>query len=261
MANEKKGLVDITTGAEVSDANANGILDLTSAEVTQVAAIGSVTISSAQWGYLGDLDQALTQASAVNFAGVDVDSGTFQLATGTTVNEIVTSVSGSSTDNQIATAKGVWDAIGTADSWDEVMHNGNTFTVLDTENISASITQNDTTNNPAALIIANTGTGNDITLPNSSYIKNGTLVLGADVGLTGTRVTKGWFTDVESTNMYTVGGTSLADTFQARAPASVPASDSATGTQGDWSYGSGYFYVCVATDTWIRTAVVTSFGA
>jgi len=34
-----------------------------------------------------------------------------------------------------------------------------------------------------------------------------------DLGLTGTRVPTGWFTDIESSNMPTVGGTSLATTF------------------------------------------------
>ena len=37
--------------------------------------------------------------------------------------------------------------------------------------------------------------------------------MSGSIGVTGTRVTKGWFTDVESTNMYTVGGTSLSATF------------------------------------------------
>lgn len=51
-------------------------------------------------------------------------------------------------------------------------------------------------------------------------ISTGTLALGTgsitmtgSLAATGARVTKGWFTDVESTNMYTVGGTSLASTF------------------------------------------------
>lgn len=84
---------------------------------------------------------------------------------------------GTSNNDTVPTLGKVEDLVGTVDTWDEVMHLGNTFTVLDTENISATITQNDTTNNPAALIIANTGTGNDITLPNSSYIKNGAMAL------------------------------------------------------------------------------------
>lgn len=67
--------------------------------------------------------------------------------------------------------KGYVDAqVATVDTWDEVMHLGATFTVADTENLSATITQNDVTNNPAALIIANTGSGNDITAPNFSLI-------------------------------------------------------------------------------------------
>lgn len=36
-----------------------------------------------------------------------------------------------------------------------------------------------------------------------------------NIGATATRVTKGWFTDIESTNMPTVGGTSLSSTFAA----------------------------------------------
>lgn len=50
---------------------------------------------------------------------------------------------------------------------------------------------------------------------------NGTVALGAQsltmtgsIAATGARVTKGWFTDVESTNMYTVGGTSLSSVTQ-----------------------------------------------
>lgn len=50
----------------------------------------------------------------------------------------------------------------------------------------------------------------------------GTLALGANsitmsgsIGVTGTRVTKGWFTDVESTNMPTVGGTAILSSLTA----------------------------------------------
>lgn len=96
-------------------------------------------------------------------------------------------VSGNTT---IPTLGKTQDLIAEVDSWNEVMHLGNTFTVLDTENLSAVITQNDTTNNPAALIINNTGSGNDITLPNSSYIKNG---LANFVQVTATADADGWF--------------------------------------------------------------------
>ncbi|HUS00700.1 MAG TPA: hypothetical protein VMY77_03190, partial [Chitinophagaceae bacterium] len=57
---------------------------------------------------------------------------------------------------------------------------------------------------------------------NGSANVTGAITLGANdltmtgsLAATGARVTKGWFTDVESTNMPTVGGTSLSSTFQA----------------------------------------------
>jgi len=45
----------------------------------------------------------------------------------------------------------------------------------------------------------------------------GTLFLTGSIGNTTTRVTKGWFTDIESTNYPTVGGTSIATTFAPKA--------------------------------------------
>lgn len=49
--------------------------------------------------------------------------------------------------------------------------------------------------------------GGDLALGTNSLTMTGSLAA------TGARVTKGWFTDVESTNMPTVGGTSLSSTF------------------------------------------------
>lgn len=37
----------------------------------------------------------------------------------------------------------------------------------------------------------------------------------------------------------------------------VPASATATGTAGQWSYDSSYIYICIATDTWKRAAIST----
>lgn len=63
----------------------------------------------------------------------------------------------------------------------------------------------------------------DVTITHGSNVitvDGGNLALGTNsltmtgsIGATGARVTKGWFTDIESTNMPTVGGTSLTDTF------------------------------------------------
>ena len=42
------------------------------------------------------------------------------------------------------------------------------------------------------------------------------ITMTGSLAATGARVLKGWFTDVESTNMYTVGGTSIQTTFDSR---------------------------------------------
>ncbi len=54
-----------------------------------------------------------------------------------------------------------------------------------------------------------------LTLGGTSTLALGSnsLTMTGSIAATGSRVTKGWFTDVESTNMYTVGGVSLASTF------------------------------------------------
>jgi hypothetical protein len=40
---------------------------------------------------------------------------------------------------------------------------------------------------------------------------------------------------------------------------SVPASPTATGTQGQRAYGSNYVYECIATNTWVRYAAASSW--
>ena len=42
-------------------------------------------------------------------------------------------------------------------------------------------------------------------------------------------------------------------------PVSVPASPSATGTPGQWAWGSPYLYWCVETDTWVRVVPARSW--
>lgn len=75
-----------------------------------------------------------------------------------------------------------------------------------------------TTGSAASLTTTRTIWGQNF---NGTANVTGLLALGANdltmtgsIAATGARVTKGWFTDVESTNMYSVGGTSLSSTFQ-----------------------------------------------
>lgn len=58
------------------------------------------------------------------------------------------------------------------------------------------------------------GTNATITNAYSLWIGGGTMRLDGSLGQTGNRVTKGWFTDLESTTMVTIGGTSLSSVTQ-----------------------------------------------
>ena len=40
-------------------------------------------------------------------------------------------------------------------------------------------------------------------------------------------------------------------------PSDVPAAANSTGTAGTITWESGFLYVCVATDTWLRIAIAT----
>jgi len=159
--------------------NASGIV-VNSTDLPTATTIGTKYIYRAEGTDIPIADGGTNSSAALNNDRVMISSGgaIVESADITTtelglLNGIASVSTGASDNDKFVTQGYVDDAILTIDTWDEVMHNGNTFTVANTENLSASITQNDTTNNPAALIIANTGSGDDVTLPNSSYIKNG----------------------------------------------------------------------------------------
>lgn len=64
-----------TETKKITRPNLLGDLDnLTSAEITQLENINSVTITNAQWGYLGALDQGLTSSSSPTFDALTVTS-------------------------------------------------------------------------------------------------------------------------------------------------------------------------------------------
>jgi hypothetical protein len=85
--------------------------------------------------------------------------------------------------------------------------------------------------------------------------QTGTLTLTGSLGITGTRISKGWFTDIESTNMPTVGGVSLSSTFQ-------PLDGDLTSIAG--LAGTSGFLQKTAANTWVLNSAatqVTQLGA
>jgi len=66
----------------------------------------------------------------------------------------------------------------------------------------------------------------------------------------------GTFTD-DNINRVQVGGSVVATQFNLSALNSAPATSSSTGTLGEIRFVNGFIYVCVATNTWQRTALST----
>lgn len=143
-----------------------------------------------------DIDFVVNANGILGALFVEGSTGAVSLDTSLQVNSTVTidqildeDDMASDSDTALATQqsikKYVDNQIATIDTWDVVIHNGESTTIADTENLSVTINQNDVTNNPAALTITNTGSGNDITLPNSTSIKNGSMILGDNLSVGG----------------------------------------------------------------------------
>ena len=76
---------DVTLGGDLSGTADNATVTavqnvaLTSGEATQIANIGTTTISATQWGYLGVMDQNVRTTDAVTFATVNTGQGANEL--------------------------------------------------------------------------------------------------------------------------------------------------------------------------------------
>lgn len=66
---------DISVDGAELDLFPDELQNLVTAEIQQLENIGAVTISAAQWGYLGDLDQALTTSDDVEFNTLSLPGG------------------------------------------------------------------------------------------------------------------------------------------------------------------------------------------
>lgn len=63
--------------------NANAVLDLTTAEVTQLATIGTSTVSAGQWGNVGAMDQDVATTSSPTFAALSLTAALTEANGGT----------------------------------------------------------------------------------------------------------------------------------------------------------------------------------
>ncbi|MFC1616791.1 DUF2793 domain-containing protein [Candidatus Margulisiibacteriota bacterium] len=180
------GDINIDTGSVYRingvDINANGAFGLTSGEVSQLANIDSITISNTQWGYLGALDQSLKTTDDVSFEDITSSTGSVQVGNASLNGDALVTVEN---DGSIGNYPGfVWRR-GGSERWraDCQVANDLRFT------------------GPGGLTLVLSATGN-------TYCQ-GTLTLGGTIGVSGTRISKGWFTNLESTNYPIVGGTSI----------------------------------------------------
>lgn len=71
------------------------------------------------------------------------------------------------------------------------------------------------------------------------------------IGSSSLRLTKGFFTDLDLTNPPVLSSGVLG------VKVAVPASATATGTVGQWAADSGYIYICVSANTWVRAPLAT----
>lgn len=100
---------------------------------------------------------------------------------------------------------------------DDITINGNTIssagasTLAITPTAGQAITLDGTVTIDAGVVAGMTS----LTMSGNIIMGTNSITMTGSIAATGARVTKGWFTDVESTNMFTVGGTSLASTFAA----------------------------------------------
>lgn len=90
-----------------------------------------------------------------------------------------------------------------------VTGNAGTATALQTARTIGGVSFDGTAN-----ITVSTATGGFTVSGGNLALGTNSITMSGSLGVTGTRITKGWFTDGEFSNMPTVGGTSLSSTFQ-----------------------------------------------
>lgn len=211
--------------------NANNVLDLASGEVSQLTNIGSTTISAAQWGYLGNMDQGIATTDNLTFNALTIStlntvngivqtngSGVFSSSVTLPNGTLATTQSPGDNTTKVATTAFVTAAVNIEDLWDRV-----------------------------------TGTPNYL-IPKT---------VADNIGATGARITKGWFTDLEITNMPTVGGVSInnngALSLSATEVTQLANIGTTTISAGQWGYlGAADQNITTTSDVTFNTLTISS---
>lgn len=190
-----------TTGSNIFYRSDTGALKVCSATNTWTAlssttgTVTSVSVTTAN-GVSGSVANATTTPAITLTLGAIVP---------TSVNSVV--ISGASTPTLAVTGTSTISGTNTGDQT-SVSGNAGTATALQTARTIGGVSFDGTANITVATATGGfTVSGGDLALGANN------LTLTGSIAATGARVTKGWFTDVESTNMYTVGGVSLNSTF------------------------------------------------
>ena len=154
-------------------------------------------------------------ADTLTFAGGTIILGT-ATATGGLTGDVTGNVSGTAA-TVTGAAQAAITSLGTLTTLtvDDITINGNTIssagasTLAITPTAGQAITFDGTVTLDAGVVAGMTS----LTMSGNLVMQANSITMTGSLAATGARVTKGWFTDVESTNMYTVGGTSLSSTF------------------------------------------------
>ncbi len=207
---------DVTLQADLITANSNNLTSLTTVEVTQLLNIDTSTINATQWGYLGALDQGLTQASSVTFSqaslttlvlsssftslegnGIENNAGTLQIDYNTTNLKITSNELNTIQDIALASSP-TFAGLTVVNSIDEFSIDGtmvgNSDTALPSEKAIVTFVGNAVT---TAILAAISGTVNFIPLftgvnaiGNSVHFQTGTLLsIGSRLDVDGANIT------------------------------------------------------------------------
>lgn len=282
------GSIQVVTGGDLSGDATNVTVTavqgvaVTSAEVTQIANIGSTTISGTQWGYLGALDQALGTANNVTFTDLSLD-GNLSIntnkfvvtnATGNTAIAGTLGVTGAATLSSTLDVTGALTVTADIDADDVTINDWGSISAslaaiesgAQALSLSDVVTVGSTTSDDITVRSIQIGTdaANEISTTSGNLVidsAGGTVTVDDNLTVAGNLVVQGTTTTVDSTNVnigdriLTLNAASTADDGGIQVIDTV-------GTAGTgsllWNANSDYWYAGVSGSTHYRLATYTN---